>query len=182
MELPEEAIKKGRITIYYDTPIELVRVAEEYNRHLEVCRKKSKFLEEIEFGYLVMNLILGLCVTALVAQTALETPFVSVPIILLNVFAYIFFAFIKRNFMVSTACTALFVIVNLLYIPLVIADFVLFFMHRHISSELKSEPAYPVFAEFQVHYERGYTPVEENEASIFGGSEDTAAEENEDTM
>ena len=168
MELPEEAVQKGRITIYNDTPFELVRAAEDYSEHLRQCRKKSKFVEEIEFGYLVMNLLLGLVVSALAAQAALETPYISVPIMVLNVFAYIFFAFIKRNLMLCTACTALLVIVNLLYIPLVIADFVLFFMHRHITEELKKEPAYPAFAEFQVHYARGNAPVEQPDEEIYG--------------
>lgn len=167
MELPEEALRKGRITIYNDTPFELVRAAEEYNEHLRQCRRKSRFVEEIEFGYLVMNLLLGLCVTALVAGTALETPLVSIPIILLNAFAYIFFAVIKRKLLHCTVCTALFVVVSLLYIPLVIADFVLFFMHRHITEELKKEPAYPAFAELQVHYERGNTPVERSDDELY---------------
>ena len=180
MELPAEVIKKGRITVYNDTPFEIVKAAEEYNKHLYECRKKSKFVEEIEFGYLVMNLLLGLTVSALVAQTALETPFVTIPIMLLNAFSYIFFAFIKRNLMLSTICAALFIVVNLLYIPLVVADFVLFFMHRHIIEELKKEPAYPSFAELQVHYERGNKPAEKNQDSIFGVSEDRIFEENND--
>lgn len=172
MELPEEILKKGRITIYNDTPFEVVQAANEYNEHLQKCRKKAKFVEEIEFGYLVMNLILGLCLGALFAETALEMPFVSIPIMLLNVFAYIFFGVIKRNLLVCTVCTTLFVFVSILYFILVTADFVLFFMHRHITEELKKEPGYPVFAEFQVHYARGAAPDKESENTAFDRNDD----------
>ena len=167
MELPEEALRKGRITIYNDTPFELVKAAEEYSKHLQECRKKSRFAEEIEFGFLVMNLILGLILGALFAEIAFEIPFVSIPIILLNVFSYIFFGVMKRNLLFCTVFTTLFVFVNIVYFILVAADFVLFFMHRHITQELKKEPAYPNFAEFQVHYARGDAPVEEDEKSAF---------------
>lgn len=161
MELPEDVLKKGRITVYKDTPFELVKAAEEYNRYLEECRRKSRFVEEIEFGYLVMNLILVLCLTALFADSVVENPLVSVPIILLNIFAYIYFSVIRRNFLFSTICTALFVIINLLFFILLTADLIFCFMHRHITEELKKEPAYPAFAELQIHYDRRSTPTEQ---------------------
>lgn len=176
MELPEEALRKGRITIYNDTPFELVKAAEEYSKHLQECRKKSRFAEEIEFGFLVMNLILGLILGALFAEIAFEIPFVSIPITLLNVFSYIFFGVMKRNLLFCTVFTTLFIFVNILYFILVIADFVLFFMHRHITEQLKKEPAYPFFAEFQVHYARGNAPAEKDEKSAF----EWYNEENED--
>lgn len=183
MELPDEALKKGRITIYNDTPFELVKAAEDYSEHLRICRKRSRFVEEIEFGYLVMNLILELCLGALFAETALEMPFVSIPIILLNVFSYIFFGVIKRNLLFCTVCAALFVFINILYFILVIADFVLFFMHRHITEQLKKEPAYPAFAEFQVHYARGNAPACGEEKTVFEWDDkETVEEENEDKI
>ena len=182
MELPEEALKKGRITIYNDTPHEVVSAAEKYREHVDKCRKRSQFVEEIEFGYLVMNLILGLLLTALSAERAAEMLYVSLPIILLNIFGYIFFGVIKRNFLFSTLCTALFIVISLLFIIVVIADFVLFFMHKHITEELKKEPGYPAFAHFQVHYVRGNKPVEENDDSVFKWEDDETVEEDEDAM
>lgn len=182
MELPEEALKKGRITIYNDTPFELVRAAEDYNEHLRLCRKRSKFVEEIEFGYLVMNLILGLILGALFAETALGMLWASIPIMLLNVFSYIYFGVMKRNLLFCTVCTALFVFINILYFILVIADFVLFFMHRHITQGLKKEPAYPAFAELQVHYARGNAPVDGAENALFEWEDGETAEEKKDTI
>ena len=183
MELPKEDLIKGRITIYNDTPREIVLAAEEYRDHVDKCRKRSTFVEEIEFGYLAMNLILGLILTALAAERAAEMLYATLPIMLLNIFAYIFFGVIKRNLLFCTLCTALFITVSLLFIILVIADFVLFFMHRHITEELKKEPGYPAFAKFQVHYVRGNKPVEKNDRSLFEWDYDEVTKDDkEDTI
>lgn len=162
MELPEEALKKGRITIYKDTPFELVKAAEEYNEHLTECRKKSKLAEETVFGYLVMNMVLIPVISVLVSKSVFAIP-ASILLILLNIFCSIYFSLFKKELLLSTVCAALLVIIDILYFPLVTADFILFFMHRHITGELKKEPGYPAFAEFQVHYDRRSTPTEQYE-------------------
>lgn len=161
MELPEDVLEKGRITIYRDTPFELVKAAEEYNEHLKKCRKKSGLIVKIEVYYIVLNGVLGLLLTALSIAVLYELPVIYIPIILLNLFSYVFFTVLKRNFLFSIICTVLLVVVNLLFLILVAMDFLLFFMHRHIRSELKKEPAYPAFAELQVHYDRSAAPTEQ---------------------
>ena len=187
MELPEEALRKGRITIYNDTPREIVLAAEEYREHVDKCRKRSAFVEEIEFGYLVMNILLGLVLTALCAERAAEMLYASLPIMLLNIFAYIFFGVIKRNLLFCTLCMALFITLSPLFIIVVIADFVLFFMHKHITDWLKTEPGYPAFAHFQVHYVRGNKPDDDEEEkeddnSVFEWGYDEEADEDKDAI
>ncbi|MCH5324325.1 MAG: hypothetical protein J1E39_03840 [Eubacterium sp.] len=163
MHIPEEAIKKGKITIYADTDYKTVRAAEEHNRHMSECRIKRKRMQELEYGYLIFNLVIVVGLPTVDGGKMFSDPLVSIVILLANAAAYFIFAVMKRNFLISTIFTALLMVLDLRFGILTAVDVVLFLIHKRFDKELRAEPGYPLFQDILIKYEKSNAPVQREE-------------------
>lgn len=159
MNIPDEAVKKGYITIYLDTDREIVSAVDEYNDHLGKCRIKMKYIQEIEFGYMILNPLIILCLIVASPENIFRDS-VAIPIILLLVYAavYVAFALVKKNYIISTIFMALLIFLDIKFGIVLAADIILTILHKKFSEPLKAEPGYPNFADIRITYERRNSP------------------------
>ena len=155
--IPLEVIRNGSITIYDDVADkqELVKEIEEYNKEMENCRKKMDQLDEIKYIYLAVN-IFGLIEVLSESGFALFLDSnIRLIILLINFVLYVVFAAIKSKFKLSTAATALYILINKMFAILFVINLIILLMHELLERQLKAHIGYPVFAEIFVKYERG---------------------------
>lgn len=73
MNITDEVIQKGSITVYDDTEnrYDLEKEVEDYNNGLWNCRKQMKLLEELKTGFLLMNPVVMICLAVAEAEAFL---------------------------------------------------------------------------------------------------------------
>ena len=162
MNIPDEVIKKGSITIYDDSDTKIIKEIDEYNKCMLDCRIKMNHMDETKFGYNVLNplIIFVLCLGGLIK--GFSHPVLAIVLLVVYPIIFINFALIKKDFVVSTIATALFLILDWKFLILLIADIVLLWMYSNMNNQIKNQPTYPVFNDIQVRYKRGRRPNDEN--------------------
>lgn len=155
MSIPEEIIKRGNAIIYNDTENRhgLVKEIEEYNGEMWNCRKKMKQLEEIKFGYIVLNpLVIGVFIATEATAFFSNAPLAAV-VLAINIAAFVIFAVFKSNYLISTIAVALFVLADWRLIFLFAADVVIYLLRVNVEKPLKNHTGYPFFNDIHIKYE-----------------------------
>lgn len=155
--IPDEVIQNGSITIYDDTADrqQLIKEIEEYNDEMWKCRKKMKWLDKVKYILMTINLFCIACFFSRQSSELFADPVAATVVLGINGAALLVFALYKSQFIVNTFTSALYLIINKLFILPFIANVVILILHEYLERPLKAHTGYPVFADIRVKYERG---------------------------
>jgi len=118
----EKTIKNSYFVVYLDTDEEKVKEVKAYNDRMGQLRIKKKALEEIEFGYILVNLLVIVGVVSTNFGEFFTKPVVSAVILILSIVYYVIFAVLKRNFFISTVFTIPLIILSPIFAILTVTD------------------------------------------------------------
>lgn len=150
--IDEEIIKNGYFAVWLDTDEDKVKDIKAYNDRMGQLRIKKKALEEIEFGYILINLLIIVGVVSANFGEVFEKPVMSVVILLFGIVFYAIFAILKCNFFISTIFTIPLIFLSPIFVILFAADIVLCFLHKHYVDFLKKQTGYPLFNDIELMY------------------------------
>lgn len=148
----EKIIKNCYFVVYLDTDEDKVNEIKAYNDRMGQLRIKKKALEEIEFGYILVNLLIIVGVVSANFAEAFAKPVMSAVILILSIVYYVIFAVLKRNFFISTVFTVPLIFLSPIYAILTVTDIVLCFLHKHYVNFLEKQTGYPRFKDIQLIY------------------------------
>jgi len=164
----EKTIKNSYFVVYLDTDEEKVKEVKAYNDRMGQLRIKKKALEEIEFGYILVNLLVIVGVVSTNFGEFFTKPVVSAVILILSIVYYVIFAVLKRNFFISTVFTIPLIILSPIFAILTVTDILLCFLHKRYINFLKKQTGYPLFNDIELIY-KNVTEAEEREYELSAG-------------
>ena len=155
--IPYEVLKKGSITIYDDTADkqQLVKEIEEYNEEMWKCRDKMKKLDKVKYVLMTINAFCIACFFSRNSSELFADPVVATSVLAINGFALLVFGLYKRQFIVNAFTSALYLIINKIFILPFLANVAVLIFHEYLERPLKAHTGYPIFADIRIKYERG---------------------------
>lgn len=158
----EKTIKNSYFVVYLDTDEEKVKEVKAYNDRMGQLRIKKKALEEIEFGYILVNLLVIVGVVSTNFGEFFAKPVVSAVILIFEIVFYVLFGILKRNFFISTVFTIPLIFLSPIFAILTVTDILLCFLHKRYVDFLKKQTGYPLFNDIELIY-KSLTESEERE-------------------
>lgn len=153
MDISKE-IKNGSITIYTDTDPEVERAAAEYNKLMTSCRRQMKIVKEVEFALSILNPLVIVCMYAGSAETVWQRPVLALILLLINAVVFVAFVLVRKNFIITTAASAVMMVLDIRFAILAAADIVLLVIYMALNKKMKSKPGYPSFVNVRIDYKR----------------------------
>ncbi len=148
-EIFEKGKRDGFISIYLDTPAEVVGMVKDYNEEMGVCRVTRKKMKNLESLFVIANPVLSLffyLMALLNAHNILASSIITV----LFLAVYVVFVFFKKNYLVVSAAAALLLVVDLRLFILLAADLAVSVLHMNINAELRSHDGYIAFNDIRM--------------------------------
>ncbi len=148
-EIFEKGKRDGFISIYLDTPAEVVGMVKDYNEEMGVCRVNRKKMKNLESAFVLINPVLSL-IFYLMALIEAHNILISSIIIVLFLAIYVIFVFFKKNFLVVSVAAAVLLAVDLRLFILLAADLAIAVLHMNINAELRSHDGYIAFNDIRM--------------------------------
>ena len=161
MSIPEQAIESGKISVYADTDREFVNALITYNEQMAKCRLKKKRLDEVEFAYNILNLLIIVGMIAGTAETIFNHPLIAIIILIIYAVLFIAYSLSELHYAVSTLSSILLWVLDLRFVILTIINITLSLIYRNLNKTLKNESDYPVFRDIYICYEKGNDPAKQ---------------------
>ncbi|MCH5193445.1 MAG: hypothetical protein J1F11_05755 [Oscillospiraceae bacterium] len=155
--IPYEVLKNGSVTIYDDTADrqQLIKEIEEYNDEMWKCRDKMKKLDKVKYVLMTINLFCIACFFSRNSSELFADPTAAIAVLVINGAALLVFALYKSNFIVNTVTSALYLIINKLFLFPFAANVAVLLLHEYLERPLKAHTGYPIFADIRIRYEQG---------------------------
>lgn len=150
--MPEAAIRAGYIDFYADDDMQILRDVKLYNKYIGECRIIKKEVSRVKDAFLVANPILLFAITLLNFSYAFSRGALAWCALGLFVASFVFFGFIKTNYIFAAAVTPVLLVLDITFLSLVILNAMFAYLYEHYDREIRNHPTYPTFYEINIHY------------------------------
>lgn len=150
--MSEEAVRAGYIDFYADDDLQILRDVEHYNKYIGKCRIIKKQAGLVRNAFWTANPILLFVVLILNANYAFSRGALAWCALGVFVAAFVFFGFIKTNYIFAAAVTPVLLVLDITFLSLIILNAMFAYLYEHYDREIRDHPTYPMFYEVDVHY------------------------------
>lgn len=167
--IPQDALDKGQIKIYLDTPLEIENAVKEYNKRMSESKIALRRVEIFKEAIMVMTPMMCLVLSVLgITGNMLGTRVgklmgfwnypVCISVLAAAVVVYFYWGIWKGYVGVVVAASAALIIVQWLAAAAIVLNMIFYMIYRHTVGPLKKEKEYPIFSQIVVRYERVNKP------------------------
>lgn len=150
VDLPEEIMQSGSVTVYADSDRQIVSDVNAYNDFMSECRIKMETLEEVKLAFNVVNPLVACVFAFSTAKTFFANPLLAIAVLAVNAVLLVALAWLKDKFLLPTIATALFLLIDLKLVILLVFDIVILIIYERMSKPLKAHPRYPLFNDINI--------------------------------
>lgn len=159
MNVLEEAIMTGRLTVYTDTDPDIKAAIDNYNNRMFQYRQKKNRADKIADAFKIVTIfIAALFTTLFLRYVFLGRSMLGLVLVLSYAAIFIYSSILKNNLFIGTVASLLLVFLDFRFVILLAVDLVLSNIHWCMTASLKKEQGYPAFADVFIEYQHRPTP------------------------